>query len=102
VGVVQAVLNLTPIQLAIAVGAFAALLVFVVRLCRRTKNASLAEIVTTVLAGAGIVAGFRVMVLAWSEQFSRIFPNDPIYVLIGGVAVVWVSVNDIFQKMTAE
>jgi len=63
------------------------------------KTPSLGEMVIIILCCSGIIAGIQLITLFFDEALMNNFPKEipAIYILVGGVSVVWVSVVSILK-----
>ena len=83
----------------IAVGCVAALGVIVKRTLFDKEVVTLSEGVIAFLAGAGIVTGVRVCAIGL--QLIAPTAGDAPYLFLGGLAVVWVSVETIVRTLAS-
>ncbi|HVD97776.1 MAG TPA: hypothetical protein VNB90_06190 [Cytophagaceae bacterium] len=66
---------------------------------RQTETLTLANAVIIILAGASIVGGVKVCLLAFNKNVCRTSEIEQIYVFIGGFAVIWIAVIELYTKI---
>lgn len=64
---------------------------------KKTKNLELGDAVVILLSGAGISAGFRICFLSFNDAICQANSIERTYIFIGGLSVVWVSIQSIFK-----
>ena len=82
-------------------GIILGLLALIFLLLKRRKEAKLEEGVVVLLAASGIAGGIKVFVLGVTLNQTQLdfVQIERMYLIIGGVAIVWVSVQAILQRI---
>jgi len=61
----------------------------------------LAEAVIVFLTSFGLVAGIKVCVLALNPVILTEVENERLYFFLGGLAVIWVSIDNVWATLSA-
>ena len=79
------------------------LLALVILLIKKKRQAKLEQAVVVLLAGSGTAGGLKVFVLGVTLTQPQLdsLQIDRIYLIIGGVAIVWVLLQAIYQRISA-
>ncbi len=64
---------------------------------RQRREPLLPTSIAIAIASAGIWGGLRVIYLAFNIQHENVHGEDHLFILIGGMAVVWVSTRELVQ-----
>jgi len=83
--------------LGLGIGGILAL--FVAAAVGRRPAPNLAEGAVTFLSGSAICAGIKICLLAANDSKLGVEQSDRIYVFLGGLAVVWVSIDTILTSL---
>jgi len=62
---------------------------------------SLAEAIVVFLTSFVLVAGIKVCVLALNPAILTEVENERVYVFLGGIAVIWVSIDSVWTTLSA-
>lgn len=76
-------------------------LTYVLFTLRKRGQVNLGDGVHLFIAGAAITVGIKVCVLALSPRIVQLADGERTYVFLGGMALVWVSVETIIKKFCA-
>ena len=66
---------------------------------RKAKKPKLVNAIVFFLASAGIAAGFKVCILSIDPVISKEFAENRLYIFLGGLAVIWTSVEALLQPL---
>ena len=82
-------------------GVIGILALLCISLFKAKSKPSLAEGVVVFLTSAGLVAGIKVCILALNPDVLTEVENERIYVFLGGLAVIWVSIDSVWTTLAA-
>ena len=64
---------------------------------KQTKKLELADCIILFLSAAGIMAGTKVCILALNSSLFSSMKDARLYVFIGGIAVIWASIQTLLK-----
>lgn len=83
----------------IALGLLGIVALFVVAVIKKRQRPELSDGVIAFLAAAGISSGVKVCFLSLNPNVLQSIENERAYVFLGGLAVVWVSLDTIWKLL---
>ena len=86
----------------IFLGILGIILLFIAAIIGQRAYPSLGEGMTVFLAGAAICPGLRVCFLSVYKPSSMLNTSDNIYIFLGGLAIIWVSIETIKKELQSK
>jgi hypothetical protein len=65
---------------------------------KKHQELDLANAVIVFLAWASLIGGFRVLFLSFNKSICNPTEIEQVYIFIGGLAVVWTSLMELYKK----
>ncbi|MBW2645549.1 MAG: hypothetical protein JRE23_05110 [Deltaproteobacteria bacterium] len=71
--------------------------------CVRKRTPSLSDAITIFLSSTGILAGLKVCFIAAVDPiFQQTFDDERTFFFMGGIAVIWVSVDTLIKRFRTD